>query len=149
MDNLSPLLSLDLNFWVLQTIAMLLTALLIPGLKVTGPLGALLTVVGLALVNSKIWDTALFFQIPDAITTQALVLFLANGVIFWIIVKILPGIEVRGVFPALVAPVIFSILSIVIGEYGKNVDWLGVGRSAVEAIADFRDQIKSTQQVSS
>lgn len=120
------LISLNFNYWVLQTLAMLLTALLIPGLKVTSPLGAFGAVVALALVNAKLWDAALFFHIPDQLTTQVLLLLLANGAIFWIIVKLLPGIEVKGVIPALVAPVVFTVSSVIISTYLQDVDWAKV-----------------------
>ena len=101
---------------------MLLTCLLIPNLTVSGPIPAFLTVVALGFVNAKAWDTALFFQIPNQVSYQALTLFLANGIIFWIVVKVLPGIEVKGVLPALIAPVVFTICSLVIDTYGKDVD---------------------------
>src|SRR3990172_11967686 len=97
-----------INYWILQTGAMMLTALLIPKLRITSLLGASLTVLALGLLNATLWDAALFFQIPHAFSTQALVLLAANGAIFWILVKILPGIEIDGVLPALAAPIVFT-----------------------------------------
>jgi hypothetical protein len=61
---------------------------------------------------------------------QALLLFLANGVLFWILVKILPGIEVQGVLPALAAPVVFTLTSLFIDHYLADVDWLALAREA-------------------
>ena len=102
---------------------MCITAFLIPRLRITGIFGALFTVVALAFVNSTLWSTALFFQVPDHFTTHAAFLFIANGLIFWILVKILPGIEVKGFLPAFAAPIVFTLCSMVIAKYGDKVPW--------------------------
>ena len=134
----------SLNYWVLQTIAMLATALLIPGLTVKGPIGALAMVIALAYVNAKVWDATLFFQIPHSVTTHTAILLLANGILFWILVKILPGIEVEGFLPALVAPIVFTILSILVSYYLKDIDWLLVLERSIQYIREFRDYLSST-----
>lgn len=140
----------SLNYWVLQTIAMMVTAFVLPGLTVKGPLGALVMVVALAYVNAKVWDAALFFQLPDSLTAHALLLFLANGVLFWVLVKVLPGIEVTGVWPALVAPLVFTVLSVVTSYYLKDVDWLLVLEKSIEYIRAARDYFSShTEPISS
>ncbi|MBX7136934.1 MAG: phage holin family protein [Oligoflexia bacterium] len=105
---------------------MLITCLLIPRLSVSSPFGALLIVVALAFVNSKYWDAALFFSVPDHFTTRAAFLFLTNGLIFWILVKLLPGIEVEGILPALLAPIVFTGVSLIINRYGDQVDWMAI-----------------------
>ena len=141
-------LSPNVMFWVFQTVAMLVTGLLIPGLRVRGPLGAFLMVVALAFVNSKVWDAALFFKLPDSFTTQAIVLLLSNGVIFWVLVKILPWIEVDGILPALVAPVVFSIASVLIGTYAKDIDWEKVYHSVVEYAGEAKTFLDETAKKS-
>lgn len=138
MDHPS-LLSLNLTYWFLQTLAMIVTALLIPKLKITGPLGAFTTVACLAFINSKIWDAALFFHIPNSLSSQALLLFLTNGIIFWILVKVLPGIEVEGFLPALIAPVVFTICSLVISAYGSQIDWVYL----IDLTIKFLENLKS------
>jgi len=85
--------------WLLNTIAMMLTALVIPGLRITSIFGAIGIVLALAIVNQTVWNAAMFETIPHAATVQALVLVVANGAIFWILAKLLPGIEVKGVLP--------------------------------------------------
>jgi len=120
-----------LKSWVFQTVAMMLTALVIPGLKVRGPLGAFLAVAALAYINTTFWDWALFFKIPDSLTLKAALLVLTNGLIFWLIVKILPGIEVEGITPALVAPLIFAILSVVVPVVSGHIEWAKVGTEAI------------------
>jgi uncharacterized membrane protein YvlD (DUF360 family) len=126
------------NHFLLQTIAMMITALLIPRLRITSITGALGAVLALAFVNATIWDAALFFNIPDLLTVQTLLLFFANGAIFWIIVKLLPGIETDGFLPALIAPVVFTIISLVVDAYGRTIDWVAVGEWVVRTVSDIR-----------
>jgi putative membrane protein len=116
-------LSSNVNSWFLQVIAMLLTIFLIPGLRLSGLKGALLMVAALAAVNAFLWDSALFFQIPDSFTLHAALLFLCNGFIFWLLVKLLPDIQVEGLLPALIAPVVFTACSLAVTTYGAQVDW--------------------------
>ncbi len=127
---------------LLQSLAMLLTAWVIPRIYITSIFGAVLTVVALSLVNATIWDAALFFSLPYSLSTHALLLFLANGFIFWTLVKILPGIEVRGFLPALAAPVVFTLLSVVITTYGRDVDWPGFFDQLFNTIGNIRDYFR-------
>ena len=119
-----------------------LTALLIPRLRITSIFGAILMVVGLALVNAHLWDAALFLSVPDTLTVHALTLFVVNGLIFWILVKLLPGIEVSGFLPALVAPALFSIISILLTTYGPEIDFLGIGKKGLSKIEAATEQLK-------
>lgn len=139
MDNLT---NLNLNYWFLQTVAMLITAFLIPRLHITSIFGALLTVVALAFINSKIWDAALFFQIPDDLSYQTILLFLTNGIIFWTLVKVLPGIEVTSFLAALVAPIVFTATSLVISKYAHYIDWMAILDKAIEILNSIRSYFK-------
>jgi putative membrane protein len=138
------IVSLNFKYWALQTFAMMLTAFALPGLKVKGPLGAFLAVAALAYVNATYWDWALFFKLPDSITLKAGLLILVNGVIFWGIVKLLPGIEVEGVWPALVAPMVFAVLSILIPTLAEEIDWGKVGHGHLALIAEVREYFAQT-----
>lgn len=122
---------LSFKTWLLQTVAMALTALAIPGLKITGPIGAFLAVAALAYLNTSFWDWALFLKLPDSFTLKAALLVLTNGLLFWVIVKLLPGIEVEGVVPALVAPIIFAILSVAVPIISGHIDWSKFGAEAI------------------
>ncbi|MEZ4753565.1 MAG: phage holin family protein [Bdellovibrionota bacterium] len=145
MENITPLLSLKLDYWVLQTLAMLLTALLLPKLKVTSIFGAFTTVVAIAFMNSKVWDAALFFNIPNTISSQAISLFLTNGVLFWILVKILPGIEISGFFTALVAPIIFTLCSMAISALLPHIDWMECLKYIINTLQELKEFYQSMQ----
>lgn len=131
--------SLMLNYWILQTIAMALTALLVPRLRITSLLGALFMVAALTVVNTTLWDSQLFASIPTQLTTQAFYLFIANGVIFWLLVKLLPGIESEGIIPALFGPVVFTICSILVNTYAPLVDWKQIAGSTAGTVSAVRE----------
>lgn len=132
-----------INYWGLQTVAMMLTALLIPRMKITSIFGALGIVLALGLVNATVWDTALFFSVPGTFSRHAITLLVSNGVLFWVLVKVLPGIEIDGFAPAFVAPVVFTALSLAISTYGRDLDLLELSRKGGEILGIMRDRLQS------
>ena len=133
------------SHWIIQTVAMMITVFFIPRLRVNGPLPALATVIVLAFINAHLWSTALFFSIPSSLTLQTVLLLLVNGIIFWIVVKVLPGIEVDGIFPAIVAPLVFTVLSIVIEAYAPSIDWRGLWQEAVSWMNFLRGYFQTAE----
>lgn len=135
---------LSIDTLVLLSLSLVVTAWLLPGLAVTSVFGPILAVITLALMNNYLWSTALFFQIPDSLTAQTFLTLVANGALFWIVVKLLPGIEISGVVPALVAPVLFTLLSIVAFRYGRNINWIEVWQVVSDFIQGIRDSLLSS-----
>lgn len=138
--------SVDFKYWLLQTVAMLLTCLLLPKLTVSGPIPAFLTVLSLSFVNAHLWDSALFFKIPNEFAYKALLLVLTNGFFFWIIVKLLPGIEISGILPAILAPIIFSILSLLIDQYKEQIDLAAIYSYIADHIKLLRTYFADNKQ---
>ncbi|MFQ5478768.1 MAG: phage holin family protein [Candidatus Binatia bacterium] len=138
-----------ISHWILQTLAMGMTAALIPKLRITSVFGALKTVAALALLNATVWDVALFLSVPDQITTQAFVLFAVNGIIFWVLVKVIDGIEVDGFLPALVAPLVFTLVNLLIDEYGREIDWMAAYQRFAGLMGVVRDYIAGSDLATS
>jgi uncharacterized membrane protein YvlD (DUF360 family) len=136
--------SINLSFWLLQTIAMIITCLLTPGLSLSNPLGAVAAVVALAFVNANIWDAALFFQVPNSLGIHSAVLLISNAVIFWTVIKILPWIQIHGCLPAIIAPVIFTITSLLLRNSGDYINWSKVDSKAGSAVHDLKDYLHQT-----
>jgi len=130
--------------WLLNTIAMMLTALVIPRLRITSIFGALGIVIALAIVNATVWNAAMFETIPHAVTVQTLVLVLSNGAIFWVLVKVLPGIEVEGILPAIVAPIVFTLMSMLVWKFGAHLDVVASAQQAAETVRELRDWISGS-----
>lgn len=136
------LTSLKIDILLIQTVAMILTAILMPRFTVSGPLSALLAVVTLSLVNTHLWDTALFFSVPDSLTVHALTLVIANGIVFWLLVKILPGIDTQGILPPLIAPIIFTIISIGLHEISPKIPWAELFGKTKSIVIDAKEHLK-------
>lgn len=130
-----------INHWVLQTIAVTLTAFLIPRLRVTSLFGALSFAVAISLVNATVWNAGLFSELPTAFSSYTLTVLVTNGAIFWFLVKILPGIESDGIIPVLVGPIIFTICSVLVNKYGRDIDWIAVGTQAIAWLQSLRDTL--------
>lgn len=136
-----------LGSWGMQTVAMLLTAALLPGLKISNPLGALLMVVSIAVSNTLLWDAALFFAIPDTISSQTATLVLCNGILFLVLVKVLPWIETDRILPCLIAPLVFSMTNVAADRYGKDIPWGKVAQDGIEAIQRIKTELKNPDNI--
>ena len=133
-----------LLIWFLQSIALLITALLIPRFTVAGPFSALKFVTVLSIINTTLWNASLFSAIPNSFTAHTLVVVLANGALFWGLAKIMPGIMIDGWLPAIVGPIVFTIISAVTFNYGKDVDWVDVFERAADYVTSTRDTLIET-----
>lgn len=143
MEELNNLFGSNMvNHWISQFLAMGITIFIIPRLYVTSIFGPLLMLFSVALINAFLWDATLFYAIPTSFTSSSLSLFAINGVLFWILVKLLPGIEIDGILPALIAPIIFSITSVFLHNYENSIDWISI----ISAIFDWLQTLRVSFQ---
>ena len=134
-------MNLHLDSLLLQTIALLITAFLLPKFQVHGPLSGLIMVAALTFINTNLWDAALFYSIPNSFSTQAIVTLLTNAVVFWVLAKSLPGIAIQGFLPALIAPVVLTAVSLLTYQYGRDVDWMHI-------LSQIQDQFRFIKDIS-
>lgn len=126
---------------------MALAALLVPGFRITGILGPFLMVFALSVVNTVLWDPNLFYAFPESFSAHAISLLLANGLVFWVLAKLLPEVEVSGILPAVAAPVVFSLCSMAITQYGKELEWGKLLDKSIQSVHTLRDAfIRGEQQ---
>ena len=131
--------------WITQIVALALTAWILPGLKISNLLSLVGMVFIISLTNSMLWDAALFYQIPDSISLQALLTILANGLFFFVLVRLLPGIECTGIGTAIISPILFSLLTIGLSRYGKDVNWESIGQTIVDTITWAKNSLLTKQ----
>lgn len=136
---------IKIDILILQTIAMIITAILLPGFTVKGPISAFIAVACLSIINTHLWDTALFFSIPNSVTSHALTLVLANGILFWVLVKILPGIDTKGIVTPLIAPIVFTFFSVVLYDKAPYIHWRKLFSESVEYVSSFRDHLRKEE----
>ena len=131
---------MDLGRFAVRIFAMMVTSALIPKLRMTSIFGAILIVVALSLVNATIWSSSLFSHLPDELSARAGALVVANGVLFWVLVKLVPGIEVEGILPSIAAPIIYTLVTILLDS--ENLPWKDGVALVQNIIVSLRDQFQ-------
>lgn len=136
--NLFSLIVPDLDFLILQSLAIIVTAMLLKKMTITSLFGPLITVIAISWVNNLYWDSRLFFDLPSSFTLTTIGLIFCNSIILWIIVKLAPGIEISGLVTAIKASVILSISSYLINKFCSNLDWMQILQSTINFLGDLR-----------
>ena len=106
--------------WLLNALALLGVAYLVPGIHVQNFLIAAIAAVVIGLANMLIKPILVIFTLPVTIITLGLFIFVINGVLFWGVGHFLPGFEVNtlkaGIIGAFAYCVISWILSAIVIE---------------------------------
>jgi len=111
---------------------------------VTSIFGPILMAIGISVVNHFFWDSTLFHSLPENITTQTFTLLFVNGVFFWLLVKVLPGIEVVGLFPAIAGPIVFTVVATLVKQYGGEIDWSLFFKDIQQAVIQLKDYVQAS-----
>ena len=82
--------------WILATIALIITAYLLPGVTVTGVLPALAAAVVLGLVNAILRPILILLTLPINILTLGLFTLVINALLVLLTSAIVPGFSVGG-----------------------------------------------------
>ena len=106
--------------WVLNALALMAVAYLVPGIHVANFTAALIAALVIGLVNILIKPLLVLLTLPITLLTLGLFILVINGVLFWLVGNYLQGFSVSsivvGVIGALVYSVISGILSAIIPE---------------------------------
>ncbi|MDY0272068.1 MAG: phage holin family protein [Advenella sp.] len=97
--------------WLLQALALMVVAYILPGVTVASFGSALVAAVILGLVNTIIYPVLAFLTIPITVVTLGLFLFILNALLFWLAGSIFNGFQVTGFWWALAGALIYSIIS--------------------------------------
>jgi putative membrane protein len=97
--------------WLVMTLAVLLTAYLLPGVAVSGFGGALVTAVVLGILNALIRPVLMVIALPITILTLGLFALVINGLIILLVARMVPVFEVANFWWALAFGVIVSIVN--------------------------------------
>lgn len=109
MRNLQIIINL-----VLSSVAVLISAYILPGVHVDGFFTALVAAVLLAVVNTFIKPFIVFLTLPINVLTLGLFSLVINALMVMIVTAIVPGFEVDGILWALVFSVVLSLVSSVL-----------------------------------
>lgn len=108
MDNLIS--------WVLRAMVIMATAYLVPGFAVSGIMGALVLVLVLSLLNILVKPILFLLTLPINILTLGLFTFIINAMVLQLALNVVPGVSSSSFKITLVATLVMSILSMVVGR---------------------------------
>ncbi|HEY4038265.1 MAG TPA: phage holin family protein [Burkholderiaceae bacterium] len=97
--------------WLLNTVALLVVAHVVPGISVRGWTTALVAAVVLGLVNAVIRPILVLLTLPVTILTLGLFLLVINGLLFWAVSGLMSGFEVRGFWTGVLGALVYSVLT--------------------------------------
>ena len=97
--------------WVLNGLALLIVAHVVPGVAVRDPGTALVAAVLLGLANAVIKPVLVLLTLPVTILTLGLFLLVINGLLFWAVSAVMTGFEVRGFWTGVLGALVYSVLT--------------------------------------
>lgn len=109
---------------VINTLALLITDYLIPGIDIVNIQTAIVAAIILGLVNTFIKPILLFLTFPLTLLTLGLFVFIVNAIMLFLTSFIVDGFNISGWLPAILGAVVLSvvstILSMLAGDLKKN-----------------------------
>lgn len=99
--------------WFINAVALMLVAYLYSGVKVAGPIEALIAALVLGLVNALVRPILVFLTLPVTLLTLGLFIFVINAFLFWFVAEIVKGFTVNGFMAALIGSLMFSVITLV------------------------------------
>lgn len=96
---------------IVNTVTIALAARLIPGLALDGWLPALLAGAVLGVVNAVVRPVLVVLTFPLTLVTLGLFLFVLNALCLWLTAALVPGFDIHGFLPALLASLVISVVS--------------------------------------
>src|SRR4051812_31669133 len=97
--------------WLINTVALVLVAYLLPGVSVATFTAALVAALVLGLVNTIIRPILVLLTLPVTILTLGLFIFVINGLLFWFVGSFIQGFQVAGFWWGVLGAIVYSLIS--------------------------------------
>ncbi len=97
--------------WILNAVALLIVAYILPGITVASFGSALIAALVLGLLNAVVKPLLILLTLPLTIVTLGLFLLVLNALVFWFAGSILKGFQVDGFWWAVIGAIVYSIVS--------------------------------------
>ena len=101
--------------WLVSGLAIIITAYLLPGVKLTGFFAALVTALILGLINAFIRPVLILLTLPLNILTLGLFTLVINALLIMLAAAIVPGFAVQGFWWALLFGLVLAIVNFALG----------------------------------
>jgi putative membrane protein len=97
--------------WLVNTLALIAVAYLMPSITVSSFGAALIAALVLGLVNAIVRPVLVLLTLPVTILTLGLFIFVLNGLLFWMVASWLEGFHVAGFWSGVFGAILFSLVS--------------------------------------
>ena len=97
--------------WLINAVALMAVAYLLPGIVVADFVTALVAALVLGLVNAVIRPILIFLTLPATLLTLGLFIFVINGLLFWLVGSFIEGFHVAGFWWGMIGAVAYSIVT--------------------------------------
>lgn len=97
--------------WILNAVALLVVAYILPGITVASFGSALIAALVLGLLNTLVKPLLIVLTLPITIVTLGLFLLVLNALVFWFVGSILKGFQVEGFWWAVIGAIVYSLVS--------------------------------------
>ena len=97
--------------WLINALALMAVAYLLPGIAVASFVTALVAALILGLVNTIIRPVFILLTLPVTLITLGLFIFVINGLLFWFAGTLIDGFVVAGFWPGVFGAIGYSIVS--------------------------------------
>lgn len=102
--------------WLLNALALLAVAYLMPSIHVSGFGGALIAAAVIGLVNMLIRPVLVLLTLPVTVVTLGLFILVINGLLFFFVGNILKGFEVASLWSGILGALLYSLISWALAE---------------------------------
>ncbi len=102
--------------WILNALALLAVAYLLPSIQLASFGSALLAALLLGLVNTVLRPLLLLLTLPATLLTLGLFVFVVNGLLFWLAGSLLDGFVVAGFWSGVFGAVLYSLFSSILSS---------------------------------
>lgn len=96
--------------WLLATLVLIVTAHIVPGMKINSLPAALFAAIVVGIVNIIVWPVLAFITLPLTIITFGLFLLVVNGIALKIAAALSPGFSIKGFLPAVVGSIALTLV---------------------------------------
>src|SRR5579884_255497 len=96
--------------WLLSGVALLIVAMILPGIQVEGFGAALIAALVIGLVGATVGLVLKIILLPFIIVTLGIVYFLINGLMLKLASELVPGFRVNGCTTAVIGSILLTIV---------------------------------------
>ncbi len=107
---------------VVNAIALIAVAYLVPGVHVSGLAGALIAALILGIVNAVLRPVLVLLSLPLEIVTLGLFTLVINGLLFWLVGKLGVGLTVDGFGPAFIGAIVLGVVSWLLSHLTRGLE---------------------------